>query len=90
MTTLTRTEMLSDLAQLGINGLDKVADKGVQAMHYRFFPEKTDAKSCKDSCPFPMCMGSGTCPLFFIKITPEQVEDAIDAVTLPQIARKEE
>jgi hypothetical protein len=62
----TRTDMLSDLAEYGINGLDKLADAGVKKMHDKWFPT---VKLCK-----PIDIRA-------LRITPEQVEDALDAIT---------
>jgi hypothetical protein len=40
MTQLTRTDMLSDLSELGINGLSALADGGVATIHAKYFPEQ--------------------------------------------------
>jgi hypothetical protein len=73
---MNRSDMLSDLAELGINGLDKLADGGVATIHAKYFPEK-HVQLCK-----PIDIRA-------MKITPEQVEQAIEAI-LPQSADRKD
>jgi hypothetical protein len=94
MTQLTRTDMLSDLAQLGINGLDKLANAGVKKMHDKWYPKMIPATPAEEKFIEEMNRDFRNAAAFgklmdgiFAPITPEQVEDAIDAVPLPQIGK---
>jgi hypothetical protein len=69
--TMNRETMLSDLAQYGIKDLEALDDAGVKKMHDKWYPKMIPATPAEEKA---------------LRITPEQVEDALDAVTLPQIA----
>jgi hypothetical protein len=83
--TMNRETMLSDLAQLGINGLDKLADAGVKKMHDKWFPKHVVNDRClvcgwDEDAPVHG-LGVGMRHDFAPPITPEQVDDALDAIT---------
>jgi hypothetical protein len=73
--TMNRETMLSDLAQYGIKDLEALDDAGVKKMHDKYYP------------PIKVCGGHsrecGEC--LICGFTPEQVEDAIDAVIIPEV-----
>jgi hypothetical protein len=68
--TMNREDMLSDLAEYGIKDLEALDDAGVKKMHDKWFPT---VKLCE-----PITIRA-------LRITPEQVEDAIDAVVIPEV-----
>jgi hypothetical protein len=65
--TMNRETMLSDLAELGINGLDKLADGGVATIHAKYFPEQ-HVQLCK-----PIDIRA-------LKISTEQVDEAFKEI----------
>jgi hypothetical protein len=91
--TMNRETMLSDLAQYGIKDLEALDDAGVKKMHDKWYPKMIPATPAEEKFIEEMNRDFRNASAFgklmdgiFAPITPEQVEDAIDAVTLPQIA----
>jgi hypothetical protein len=91
---MTRTDMLSDLAQYGIKDLEALDDAGVKKMHDKWFPKMIPATPAEEKFIEEMNRDFRNAAAFgklmdgiFAPVTPEQVEDALDAVTLPQIGK---
>jgi hypothetical protein len=66
MTEPTRSEMLSDLASLGLKDYEKLPTATIQMVHDKYYP------------PIKLCE---PITIRALKITPEQVDDALDAIT---------
>jgi hypothetical protein len=92
--TMNRETMLSDLAQYGIKDLEALDDAGVKKMHDKWYPKMIPATPAEEKFIEEMNRDFRNAAAFgklmdgiFAPITPEQVEDAIDAVPLPQIGK---
>jgi hypothetical protein len=82
---MDRKTMIEDLAKLGINGLDKLADGGVKKIYNKYFPVgwvdmNTEISNFNRSLD-ALEKAAG--------ITPEQVDEALEAI-LPQSADRKE